>query len=97
MKKKVPQHLQGLLWSADVKNLDVERDKNYIIHNILMYGTFSDIKWLFEVYSADIIKTVFVSSPKKIYTKPVFRLIKDFVLDLKEIKLDEGKYVTTLH
>jgi len=97
MKKKVPQHLQGLLWSADVKNLDFEMDKNYIIHNILMYGTFSDIKWLFEVYSEDIIKTVFVSSPKKIYTKPVFRLIKDFVLDLKEIKLDEGKYVTTLH
>lgn len=97
MKKSIPKHFQGLLWVKNINKIDIEKDKNYIIHNILMYGTFSDIKWLIEVYSINIVKTVFVSSPKKTYTKPVFRLIKNYILKLKKTELNEEEYIKTLY
>lgn len=96
MNKKIPKYLQGILWSANIKNLDLEKDKNYIIHQVLMYGDFSDIKWLFQSYSLKIVQSVFIASPKKVYTKPIFKLTKDFILGLKETNLDEKKYVRTL-
>jgi hypothetical protein len=55
MKKRIPPHFQGLLWTKNINKLDIKKDKNYIIHNVLMYGTFSDIKWLIEVYSINVI------------------------------------------
>jgi hypothetical protein len=96
MRKKVPIRLQGILWSKDVRNLDLEKDKVYIIHQILMYGDFSDIRYLFHTYSLKVIQSVFISSPKKIYTKPIFALLKKFILDLEKEELDEKKYVRTL-
>lgn len=95
MKIEIPQRFQGILWSADIRNLDLEKNKNYIIHNVLMYGNFSDIKWLLKVYSPEAIKSVFISSPRKIYTKPIFLLIKNFILDLRNFELEEKKYVQT--
>ena len=35
-KLKIPKSFQGILWSANIKNLDLERDKGYIIHQVLM-------------------------------------------------------------
>lgn len=95
MKNKVPQRLQPILWSAEVKNLYIKKDRNYIIHQVLMYGSLSDIKWLFGVYTPETIKEVFISSPKRIYTKPIFRLVKDFILDIKEVDIEEERYVRT--
>jgi hypothetical protein len=73
----------------DIGNLDLEKDKVYIIHQILMYGDFSDIKHLFHIYSLEVIRSVFLSFPKRIYTKPIFALIKKFVLGFEKEKLDE--------
>jgi len=97
MNRAISKDLQGILWSKNVDKLDLRKDKNYIIHNILMYGNLSDIKRLFELYSPDVVRSVFVSSPKKIYTKPIFGLIKNFVLDIRDIRLNEEKYIKTLH
>lgn len=65
---KVPENLQGVLWSRDVANLDIETDKVYIIHQVLVYGSFEQMKWLSQVYSKKDIEDTFVFSPKKIYT-----------------------------
>jgi hypothetical protein len=96
MRKRIPAHLQGILWSADVGKLDMERDKNYIVHQVLMYGEFPDIKWLLKVYSLRTVRSVFINSPKKVYTKPIFKLVKNFLLALRETDLDEKKYVRTV-
>jgi hypothetical protein len=93
MSKEIPAHLQGILWSADVGKLDMERDRNYIVHQVLMYGDLPDIKWLLKIYSPGTVRSVFINSPKKVYTKPIFRLVKNFFLALKETDLDERKYV----
>ena len=95
MEKKIPKSLRPILWSANSKNLDQERDKNYIVHQVLLYGDFPNIKCLFKIYSLENVRQVFLSSPKKIYPKPIFRFIKNFILDLKKVNLDEEKYIRT--
>ena len=71
-KTMVPDSLQGILWSKSVKNLDLERDKVYIIHQILSYGNLRQIRWLFKTYGLREIREIFLKYPKKIYATPVF-------------------------
>jgi hypothetical protein len=94
-KHNIPHTLQGKLWSADVRNLDLNDDKNYIIHQILMYGSLDEIGWLFAAYSKKEILAVFTKYPKKIYSLQGFNFIKNFILRIKNIHLDENKYLKT--
>jgi len=93
----IPKNLQGILWSADVKNLDLEKDKIYIIHQVLMYGDLKEIAWLFRAYSKKEISDVFRSSPMKIYSPQGFYFIKNIILNLKKKPLPPEKYVASLY
>lgn len=95
-KKSIPAEFQPMLWSKNVKKLDPEKDKNYIIHQILSYGNLSQIKWLFRVYKKEEIKEVFLKFPKKVYIPAVFYFVKNFILGLRKKQLEEEKYVKTL-
>ncbi len=92
---KTPEGLQGILWSKDIKNLDLEKDKVYIIHQILSYGNLKQIKWLFTMYKPKEIQEIFLKYPKKIYSPSVFYFIKNFILNLKNKKLAAQNYVKT--
>ncbi len=81
---KVPQSLQGVLWSTNVRNLDLEKDKEYIIHHVLTYGNLEQIKWLSSVYSKSEIKEVFKKRPQKIYTPSSFNFVKNYLLSITE-------------
>ena len=94
--KNILPNLQGVLWSKNVSNLDLQQDKNYIIHQVLMYGSLDHIKWLRSVYSNAEIKEVFIEKPKKIYTPQAFNLIKNYLLKIK-INLSEKNYVKTVY
>ncbi len=96
-KLKIPKSFQGILWSVNVKNLDLERDKVYIIHQVLMYGDLEEIEWIFKVYSKNEIKKVFELRPMKIYNHQTFNFIKNFILGLKKKKISSEKYVTSLY
>jgi hypothetical protein len=93
VKKMIPKHLQSILWSKGLDKLSLEDDKNYIVHQVLMYGDLKDIKWLFETYSRAKVREIFVQQPKRVYTAPTFNFVKNFVLGLKGKKLEEDKYV----
>ena len=93
----IPLGLQGILWSADVRNLDLEENKNYIIHQILMYGDLKEIAWLFKVYSKKEVKRVFKKSPMRIYSPQGFYFIKNVILNLKKNPLPPEKYVASLY
>jgi len=93
---QIPKHLQGILWSTDINHLDLERDKWYIIHQILSYGTFSDIRWLFNTYSKSDVINVFINRPSKTYPKVVYQFVKNYILNLKNKKLDENDYITSI-
>jgi hypothetical protein len=84
---KILSKLQPILWSKDIKELDLTKDRIYITHQVLSCGTLSHIRWLFRVYSKKTIRMIFLNHHKKIYQPPVFYFIKNFILDLKKEKL----------
>lgn len=94
--KKIPRDFQGILWSTKVDNLDLQEDKNYIIHQILAYGSLEQIKWLFKNYPKEEIIDNFVNSPRKNYTPAAFNFIKNFILDLEKQELNPEYYVKTI-
>lgn len=88
----LPENLKGILWSKNIDDVDLENDKIYIIHQVLSFGDIEEIKWLFKNYTLDEIKKVFINIPKRIYTRPVFLFVKDFILKITT-GLDEKNYV----
>lgn len=92
----VPKKLQAVLWSVDVKRLDIDRDKNYIIHQILSYGRLEDILWLFDNYAREDLRRVFTTIPYKDYSPSRFHFVKEYLLGLKHHSLDERLYVKNI-
>ena len=93
---QIPRNLQGVLWSTPINELDLDKHKSYIIHQILMYGDFSHIQWLFNTYSKKQIQKVFLEKPQKIYTKPALNYISKYILELKNHP-SFNKYVSTIY
>lgn len=59
----VPLKFQFLLPSSQVQALDTDRDKTYIIENLLRRATLDAWKWLFKNYSQnDVVETVIIST-----------------------------------
>lgn len=94
---KIPTNLQGVLWSIPLNKIDIARDKVYLIHQILMYGDFKNIKWLLKTYNKKEIRQVFVKKPQKVYTPQAFNYVKKFVLNLEDLNIPPTKYVNTIH
>lgn len=93
-RKYPPQSLQGILWSVKTENLNLEKDKTYIIHQILRYGNLKQISWLFKTYGKNTIRRIFLEQPQKIYSLPNFYFIKDIVLKIKK-ETPVSKYDST--
>lgn len=91
----IPSSLQGLLWSRRISSLDLKKDKNYIIHQVLTYGILEQIGWLEKVYTRNEIRKVFVNKPKKQYTNSSFNFVKNYLLGINQ-KLSKNSYVKDL-
>ncbi len=59
MKRSVPVEFKPFLWSYDISKMDLEKDKERIILNVLNLGTKKATDKLQDVYSKDDIKKVF--------------------------------------
>ncbi|MBU4351248.1 hypothetical protein KKH63_02880 [Patescibacteria group bacterium] len=81
--RKIPQEFQPFLWSRNVKKLDLERDKNYIIPQILAFGGLKKIKWPLKVYGRSEARKVFLENPQPIFTASLLHFVKNFILDIK--------------
>lgn len=64
MKNKIPKFITPCLWSYDINQMDLKDDKRLIITQVLNYGVWKDVKWLYSVYSEEDIKKV-VSNPRR--------------------------------
>lgn len=95
-KKHPPKSLQGVLWSCSVKKLDLEKDKAYIINQILAFGVLDELKWLFETYPLAVLRETFINQPIKEYTRSAFNFSKNILLELEDISLPPYKYVRDL-
>ena len=96
-KKAIPLALQSILWSSDIKDLDLEKNKNYIINQVLIYGTFKEISWLYKTYGKPQIIRIFLDFPSKSYPAFMFNFVKNYLLGLSNKSLDENAYVTSIH
>ena len=94
---KIPKSLQGVLWSVNVSKLDLEKDRAYIVNQVLSYGTLDEIRWLMRTYGKKMVREVFLTQPIKVYTKPCFNLIKNVLLDLSQTNIPEEKYVQAFY
>ncbi len=54
----IPSFVRPFLWSYDVTKMDVERDKERIITNVLNYGTKQATDWVRETYGEEEIRKV---------------------------------------
>ena len=93
MLQLIPQKLQSVLWSRDIKKLDLKKDNLYIIHQILSFGRMEDLNWLLQAYTKAEIVKIFIEHPYKDYDRVRFNFIKNFFLDLKKQNLEEKQYV----
>lgn len=85
IKSKIHKKMQWLFWSANVEDLDLKKDKNYIINQVLNYGTWEDLKWLFKVYSEREIKKVIKNPGRGLWFRDVLNFWKlMFNLKLKK-------------
>lgn len=55
---KIPSFMAPFLWSYDLSQLDLEKDKKRIITNTLNYGTKEATDWVFSVFTEEDIKEV---------------------------------------
>ena len=47
-----------IFWDVDVEKLDIEKDKDFIIRRIAVYGRDNDIKLMFTIYKKNVIKKI---------------------------------------
>jgi hypothetical protein len=80
---KIPKSLQWLFWSCKIESLDLKRDKDYIISQVLNYGTEKELKWLFKVYSEKEIKKVIKNPRRGVW----FKKVLNFWTTIFKIKL----------
>ncbi len=38
--------LKSFLWDVDISEIDIEKNKNYVIERILEYGDVPEVEWL---------------------------------------------------
>ena len=91
--KTLPERWQRLLWSARLEDIDLERDKVYVIHQVLAWGEPEDLSFLFKVYGGEEVRRVFLEHPKRVYTKKALRFV-ELVLD---VDVDGEQYVSTVY
>lgn len=60
--KKVPLSFKPFLWSYDFDKLDLEKNKQTIIMQILYFGNIKQWRELFHIYGYDQVKNIFKNS-----------------------------------
>ena len=62
--EKIPDYVLRCLWSYDMSELDFDRHKNLIITQVLNYGDWQGVEWLYKNYSEDDLEQV-VKKPRR--------------------------------
>lgn len=62
------------------------------VHQILMFGTLSDMRSLKNKLGEKTVRQLFLRYPKKIYTNTSLNFIKNFILKING-SIDEQKYL----
>jgi len=83
-----PAFTQSALWSWNLSDLDVEKDKHLIITQILNFGTQKMIDWVMKTYSLPEIKEVVENPDRGSWWK---RALNHWA-NVFQLKIDKEKY-----
>lgn len=64
MNSGLPGFLQSCLWSYDISDFDIDKDKYLIITQVINHGDKKQLKWMEDNYSPEDIKSV-VMHPRR--------------------------------
>ena len=53
---------QSLFWDTDVKNIDIEKNAQYVIERVLDFGDDKEVKWIWNFYGKKMLKSVVTKS-----------------------------------
>lgn len=67
---EIPDRLKPHFQEYDLEQLDLARDANLVIQRVLEFGTWDEIRWLFQQYGAGHIR-LFVREHGERWLKPV--------------------------
>ena len=67
----LPPSILRCLWSYDAASLDVHQDRAFIITQVLNYGNWTDLQWLYRTYPERAIKHVVAHPKRGLWLKPV--------------------------
>jgi hypothetical protein len=87
-----PKVIQPFLWFNDLKKINLERDKNRIILNVLNFGTKKATDWLFAFYGRSTIKTVVKNCGGKGELSPKSLNYWALVLKLKRQEIPSSRF-----
>ncbi|MCM8788102.1 MAG: hypothetical protein NC935_08680 [Candidatus Omnitrophica bacterium] len=87
MKSKITKDIASCLWSYDIDDIDLKKNKELIITQILNYGTPERIKWLYSVYTIDDIKDVVINPRRGMW----FKKVLNFWMVILKVKIPEDK------
>jgi len=60
--KNIPNSVQKVLWSYDLSKIDIKKDKEKIIFNVLNFGDLESVSWLWQQYSREELKKIIKNS-----------------------------------
>ena len=62
--KTIPDHLRPFFWETEFNQINIDKNKPYIIERILELGDDSAVSWLFSNYTKNEIKEILEKSRK---------------------------------
>jgi len=57
-KPKMIKFRQSLFWDVNPKNIDPEKNAQYVIERILDFGNDLEVKWMWDYYDKKLIKKI---------------------------------------
>ncbi|MEA3354990.1 MAG: hypothetical protein U9Q63_00685 [Patescibacteria group bacterium] len=58
MKKKLPRKFYPYFWEVDPENIQLSKDKHYVIKRLIDCGDTADISWMLKTYGVKSLKNI---------------------------------------
>ncbi len=92
MRVKYPRYISSCFWSYDVSTVDINKDKQFIVVQVLNYSDWRGVAWLFKFYSKSAIRKVVAHPSRGIW----FRDVLNFWCQFFKIKLPKDVWERAL-
>lgn len=90
---QVPGSISRCLWSYDISEVDFNRDKDLIITQVLNYGDWQAVKWLYGKYSEEDLKQVIKKPRRGLWFKRTLNFwMTIFQIDLSPNEFDKATF-----